>query len=91
MFEKKDYRSVGNSSLLVSPITLGTMTFGDQNTQEEAFQQLDFAIDQGINSLDVAELYPVPPKSETYTKNRSNCWELVKKIKKREILFFLQK
>ena len=86
MFEKKDYRSVGNSSLLVSPITLGTMTFGDQNTQEEAFQQLDFAIDQGINSLDVAELYPVPPKSETYTKTEVIVGNWLKNQKREDIV-----
>ncbi|MDA9642709.1 aldo/keto reductase [Nitrosomonadales bacterium] len=65
MFEKKDYRKVAHTELRVSPITLGTMTFGDQNSQKEAFDQLDFVLDQGINSFDVAEMYPVPPKPET--------------------------
>ena len=65
MFEKKDYKKLGHTELKVSPITLGTMTFGDQNTQIEAFKQLDFALSQGINSFDVAEMYPVPPKPET--------------------------
>ena len=68
MFEKKDYKRVGTSSLEVSPITLGTMTFGDQNSQNEAFQQLDFVNEQGINSYDLAEMYPVPPKAETCTR-----------------------
>ena len=65
MFEKKDYKKVAHTELRVSPITLGTMTFGDQNSQKEAFDQLDYALDQGINSFDVAEMYPVPPKPET--------------------------
>ena len=65
MFEKKAYRKVAHTELRVSPITLGTMTFGDQNSQKEAFDQLDFVLDQGINSFDVAEMYPVPPKPET--------------------------
>jgi aryl-alcohol dehydrogenase-like predicted oxidoreductase len=65
MFNKKDYRKLGHTDLKVSPITLGTMTFGDQNTQEDAFMQLDYALSQGINSFDVAEMYPVPPKAET--------------------------
>ncbi len=47
MFEKKDYKKVGYTELRVSPITLGTMTFGDQNSQKEAFEQLDYALDQG--------------------------------------------
>ena len=72
MFEKKDYSRVGQSDLLVSPISLGTMTFGDQNTKLEAFEQLDFVLDQGINSIDCAELYPVPPKAETYTKTEND-------------------
>ncbi len=41
------------------------MTFGDQNNQRDAFEQLDYAISKGVNSIDVAEMYPVPPKSET--------------------------
>ena len=44
------------------------MTFGDQNTQQEAHAQLDYAVAQGINFIDTAEMYPVPPKAETYTK-----------------------
>ena len=62
MFEKKNYKLVGESTLLISPVTLGTMTFGEQNTQKDAFVQLDYALSKGINSFDVAELYPVPPK-----------------------------
>ena len=64
MFTKNNYTNVGQTELRVSPITLGTMTFGDQNTQSDAFEQLDYAASKGINSIDVAEMYPVPPKSK---------------------------
>ena len=65
MFNKKDYRNLGHTDLKLSPITLGTMTFGDQNTQKDAFLQLDYALSEGINSFDIAEMYPVPPKAKT--------------------------
>jgi len=84
MFEKKDYSRVGQSDLLVSPISLGTMTFGDQNTKLEAFDQLDFVLDQGINSIDCAELYPVPPKAETYTKTENILGQWIKERKNRQ-------
>ncbi len=59
------YKRLGSSELLVSEICLGTMTYGQQNTITEAHEQLDYAIAQGINFIDTAEMYPVPPKSET--------------------------
>lgn len=54
------YRKLGNTDLDVSLICLGTMTFGRQNSEAEAFQQLDYAWSQGVNFLDAAEMYPVP-------------------------------
>ncbi len=59
------YRQLGNSDLNVSEITLGTMTFGQQNTLEDAFAQLDYAFAQDVNFFDTAEMYPVPAKAET--------------------------
>uniref|UniRef100_A0ACD5W7U5 Uncharacterized protein n=1 Tax=Avena sativa TaxID=4498 RepID=A0ACD5W7U5_AVESA len=59
------YNKLGDSDLLVSEITLGTMTFGEQNTEKEAHEMLSYSYDQGINILDTAEMYPVPPKKET--------------------------
>ncbi|MDY6942795.1 MAG: NADP(H)-dependent aldo-keto reductase [Pseudomonadota bacterium] len=59
------YRRLGRSDLKVSEICLGTMTFGEQNTEEQAHQQLDYALEAGINFIDTAEMYPVPPKGET--------------------------
>ncbi|MGB7272402.1 MAG: aldo/keto reductase [Geitlerinemataceae cyanobacterium] len=60
------YKQIGNSDLKVSEICLGTMTFGQQNSLEDACQQLDFAVDRGVNFIDAAEMYPVPAKAETY-------------------------
>ena len=51
-----NYRKLGNTDLDVSTICLGTMTWGEQNTQEEGFEQMDYALDQGINFWDTAEL-----------------------------------
>ena len=59
------YRKLGTSDLNVSQICLGTMTFGRQNTEAEAHQQLDYAVAQGINFIDTAEMYPVPTAPES--------------------------
>jgi aryl-alcohol dehydrogenase-like predicted oxidoreductase len=59
------YRTLGQTSIQVSSLCLGTMTFGEQNTEREAHDQLDRAIAAGINFIDTAEMYPVPPKAET--------------------------
>ncbi|MEO9339039.1 aldo/keto reductase [Mesorhizobium sp. SB112] len=58
-------RRLGRTDLSVSKICLGTMTWGQQNTEEEAHAQLDLAFSSGVNFLDTAELYPIPPKAET--------------------------
>lgn len=60
-----DYRPLGRTGLSVSAICLGTMTWGEQNTEDEAHEQLDYALDHGITFLDTAELYPVSPSRET--------------------------
>jgi len=60
------FKKLGNTDLDVSTICLGSMTWGEQNTQEEGFAQMDMAVDYGINFFDVAEMYPVPPRKETY-------------------------
>ena len=59
------YTNLPNTHVKVSEICLGTMTFGNQNTETEGHEQLDFAIDQGVNFIDTAELYPVPATAET--------------------------
>jgi len=60
------YRKLGNTDIDVSVICLGTMTWGEQNTQPEAFAQMDYALEQGVNFFDTAELYSIPPKAATY-------------------------
>ena len=61
-----EYKKLGNTDIEVSVICLGTMTWGEQNTQDEAFEQMDYAVEQGVNFFDTAELYSIPPKAETY-------------------------
>ena len=65
------YRRIPHTDLNVSAICLGTMTYGDQNSQAEAFEQLDYAVANGINFIDTAEMYPVPPKADTYTRTET--------------------
>jgi len=60
------YRTLGNTGIRVSLIGLGTMTFGEQNTEEEGHAQLDAAVALGVNFIDTAEMYSVPPRPETY-------------------------
>lgn len=60
------YNTLGSSDIQVSRICLGTMTWGEQNTQSEAFAQMDYALERGVNFWDTAELYAVPPRAETY-------------------------
>lgn len=59
-------RPLGQTGIQVSALCLGTMTWGEQNSQEDAFSQLDLAIDRGINFIDTAEMYAVPPTAKTY-------------------------
>lgn len=58
-------RKLGHTDLEVSSLCLGTMTWGEQNTEAEAHEQMDYALAEGINFFDAAEMYPVPPKAET--------------------------
>jgi len=61
-----EYRRLGRTGLNISLIGLGTMTWGRQNTQSEGFEQMDYALSQGINFFDTAEMYAVPPNEKTY-------------------------
>jgi len=81
-----DYRQLGNTQLKVSVICLGTMTYGDQNTEAEAHEQLDYAIAHGINFVDTAEMYPVPPKAETYTRTETIVGTWLKKQARDQII-----
>lgn len=66
-----EYRVIGSSDLKVSALCLGTMTFGEQNTEAETHAQLDYAIAQGVNFIDTAEMYPVAPRAETVHRTES--------------------
>ena len=79
-----NYRKLGTTDLKVSTICLGTMTWGEQNTQEEGFEQMDYALDQGVNFWDTAELYAVPPKAETFGHTETIMGNWFKKTKKRK-------
>ncbi|CAN6883390.1 unnamed protein product [Brassica oleracea] len=63
-----EYRKLGDSELNISEITMGTMTFGEQNTEKESHEMLSYAVEHGINCIDTAEAYPVPMKKETQGK-----------------------
>ncbi len=62
---------LGESDLRVSEICLGTMTWGEQNSERDAHLQLDFALDHGVNFIDTAEMYPVPPGAPTYARTET--------------------
>lgn len=78
------YTKLPHSSLEISKLCLGTMTFGEQNTQADAFSQLDYALERGINFIDTAEMYPVPPKAETQGKTEAFIGNWLEKSGKRE-------
>ena len=59
------YSKLGHTDIEVSKICLGTMTFGEQNTESEAHDQLNFSLENGVNFIDTAEMYPVPPNAKT--------------------------
>ena len=82
------YKKLGGTDLKVSLICLGTMTWGEQNSQEEGFEQMDFALEKGVNFFDTAELYAIPPKAKTYgrTEEIIGDWFKIKKNRKKIIL-----
>ena len=86
-----NYKKLGNSDLDVSTICLGTMTWGEQNTQEEGFEQMDYALDQGVNFWDTAELYSVPPKKETFGHTEIIIGNWLKNSNKREKIILATK
>ena len=79
-----NFKKLGNTDIKVSTICLGTMTWGEQNTQNEAFEQMDFALDKGVNFWDTAELYAVPPRKETYGDTEKIIGNWFENTKKRE-------
>ncbi|MUJ27593.1 aldo/keto reductase [Aliivibrio fischeri] len=83
-----EYSTLGSSNLSVSRICLGSMTWGKQNTQEDANQQIDYALSQGINFIDTAEMYAVPPSPDTYGKTETiiGNWLAVNPERRKEII-----
>ena len=82
---------LGQSGILVPEICLGTMTFGEQNTQAEAFEQLSYALDQGLYFWDTAEMYPVPPKQETQGSTEQMIGNWITQNGQRDKLFLASK
>lgn len=78
------YTTLGTTGIKVSKICLGTMTWGRQNTLEEGHQQMNYALDQGVQFWDVAEMYPVPFQQHTYGDTERIIGEWFTKNKKRE-------
>jgi aryl-alcohol dehydrogenase-like predicted oxidoreductase len=78
-----DYRELGRTGVKVSALCLGTMTFGEQNSEAEGHAQMDYAVDRGINIFDAAEIYPVPPKPETqgHTEEIIGTWLAARKAR----------
>ncbi|MDS4012014.1 MAG: NADP(H)-dependent aldo-keto reductase [Defluviicoccus sp.] len=79
---------LGRTQLKVSRLGLGTMTFGEQNTAEEAFRLLDLALDHGVTLIDAAELYPIPPRAETTgrTEEIVGAWLKARRNRERIVL-----
>ena len=86
-----NYKKLGNTDLNVSTICLGTMTWGEQNTQEEGFEQMDYALDQGVNFWDTAEIYSIPPKEETFGSTEEIIGNWFEKTKKRDKVILASK
>jgi aryl-alcohol dehydrogenase-like predicted oxidoreductase len=85
------YRWLGRTGVKVSRLCLGTMTFGEQNSESEGHAQLDYAVDCGMNLFDAAEIYPVPPKPETQGRTESIIGTWLSRQKKRHKILIATK
>jgi aryl-alcohol dehydrogenase-like predicted oxidoreductase len=85
------YKKLGTTDLDVSLICLGTMTWGTQNSEKDAFEQMDYSVSKGINFFDTAELYSVPPTAETYGKTETMIGNWFDKRKNREKIILASK
>lgn len=86
-----EYRKLGRTELKVSEICLGTMTWGQQNTQSEGHEQMDYAVSCGINFFDAAEMYPIPPKAETQGRTEQIIGTWFQKNKNRDKIILATK
>src|SRR5512139_1840710 len=86
-----EYRPLGRTGIKVSAIGLGTMTFGEQNTEAQGHEQIDHALEQGVNLIDTAEMYSVPPRAETYGSTERIIGTWLKKSGKRSSVILATK
>tara|TARA_B100001250_G_scaffold395216_1_gene399899 strand:- start:431 stop:1468 length:1038 start_codon:yes stop_codon:yes gene_type:complete len=85
------FKKLGTTNIDVSLICLGTMTWGTQNSEKDAFEQMDYSVDQGINFFDTAEIYSVPPTSDSYGKTEKMIGNWFEKRKIREKIILASK
>lgn len=85
------YKKLGTTDIDVSLICMGTMNFGEQNTEKEAHEQLEYAVSQGINFIDTAEIYPIPPNAQSQGRTETYIGTWLKKRGKREDLIIASK
>lgn len=84
-------RKLGNTDIDVSVICLGTMTWGEQNTPADAFEQIEYALEQGVNFIDTAELYSIPPQAKTYGRTEEIIGEWLQKSGRRKEIVLASK
>jgi len=85
------YTTLPNTDIKVSKICLGTMTWGNQNTEAEGHEQMDYALEKGVNFFDAAELYPIPANAETYGDTERIIGTWFKKTGNREKIVLTSK
>jgi|TARA_B110000444_G_scaffold91455_1_gene86402 aryl-alcohol dehydrogenase-like predicted oxidoreductase len=85
------FKKLGNTELDVSLICLGTMTWGTQNSEKDAFEQMDYSVEKGINFFDTAEIYSVPPTAESYGKTEVMIGNWFEKRKNRKKIILATK
>ena len=85
------FKKLGNTDLDVSLICLGTMTWGTQNTEKDAFEQMDYSVSQGVNFFDTAEIYSVPPTSDSYGKTEVMIGNWFEKRRNRDKIILASK
>ena len=86
-----EHRLLGDTGISVSKICLGSMTWGEQNSEADAHQQLDYAVANGVNFIDTAEMYLVPPCRETYATTERYIGTWLKQRGKRDDLVLASK
>ena len=84
-------KQLGNTGIQISKIGLGTMTWGEQNTKEDAFEQMDYALERGVNLFDTAEMYSVPPKEATCGQTELHIGEWLAKTGNRDKIILASK